>query len=458
MNKAKKSLWIVLAIIVLGLMGVYFTLRAPIQSDGSTTAAQVSRAREGDIQITVSGSGELIAQDEIDLSFSMAGVIETLQIQVGDQVEAGDILVELDSDLVELSVIEAELGWEQVNSPAAIAEAEQALFQAEVSLEEAQKELLILNAGPYIPTYQTKYDLAAAALQDALEKMRAAKRPGRFAVAVEKAEEAVEAALEELIWAQTYQAPEADLARTMLKANLASAHLRDQETLVSILSGTPLPDIENSAIGPAVIALQNATLSLQAAKDALAKTELTAPIDGTVSALFVDENETITSDTPILTLTTTDQLKLHFYLEESDIAWVSIGDPIQVLLSPYPDMIIDGSITGINPVMVYIDRTWMVELWAEINAPSDLQLLPGISAEVEVIAAETKDAILVPLQALIESADGSYQMAVILDNDLVEYRQVSVGLRDFANAEILSGLAVGDKVSTTPDLLLERSQ
>ncbi|MEN8173214.1 MAG: efflux RND transporter periplasmic adaptor subunit [Chloroflexota bacterium] len=461
MKKAKtpkKTFWIVLSIIAVSLLGAYFAAQTTNQSDQSTAEAQISRAREGDIQITVSGSGELIAQDEIDLSFSMSGVIETLAVQIGDRVQAGDMLAALDSDQAELSLLEAELAWEQVNSPAAIAEAEAALSQAEVSLEEVQKELLILNAGPYIPTYQTRYDLAFEAYQEALAKMRAAKRPRPFARAVEQTEEAVDAALEALIWAQTYTAPEEDLTRLTLEVDLARAYLRDQGTLVAMLHGTPLPEIEDSAIGPAVIALQNAAISLQTAGDALAKTELAAPIDGTVSALFVDENESITSGSPVLTLTTVDQLLLHFYLEESDIAWVSIGDPIQVHLSAYPDVIIDGSISSINPVMVNVDRSWMVELWAEINLPSNLELLPGISAEVEVIAAETVDAVLVPTQALIEGADGSYQIAVILDNEQVEYRQVSVGLRDFANAEILSGLAVGEKISTTPDLLPERSQ
>jgi RND family efflux transporter MFP subunit len=461
MKKVKTSykiLWITLAILALGLSGAYFFLIAPDQAEENSAATQVSRVRQGDIRIMVSGSGEIVAQEEIDLGFNTAGILGTLHIEVGDKVEAGEPMAQLDTNQVELTLTEAELVWDQVSSPAAIADAEQALYQAEVDLEQARKELLILNAGPYIPTYQTRYDLAVEAYQDALQKMRTAKRPQRWTRVVEQAEEAVAAALEELIWVQTYQAPEVAMARTMLKVDLASANLNDQETLAAILHGTPLPDIENSAIGPAVIALQNASISLQTAQDALAKTELFAPFDGTVTAIHADENETLASGAPVITLTTVDQLKLHFYLDESDIAWVSIGDALEVHLSAFPDITIEGIITGMNPVMIYVDRTWVVELWAEVNAPSTLQLIPGMSADVEVIAAETNDAVLIPLQALIEGADGSYQVAIILDDDSVEYRQVSVGLRDFANVEILSGLASGEKVSTTPDLLIETLQ
>ncbi len=204
--------------------------------------------------------------------------------------------------------------------------------------------------------------------------------------------------------------------------------------------------------------MEKALISLQAAQDALAKTELFAPIDGTVTAIYADENESLASGAPVLTLTTVDQLKLLFYLDESDIAWVSIGDPLEVRLSAFPDITIEGTITGMNPMMVSVDRTWVVELWADVNAPSSLQLIPGMSADVEVIAAETNDAVLIPLQALIEGTEGNYQVAVILDDESIEYRDVRVGLRDFANVEILSGLEPGEKVSSSPDLLIETPQ
>ncbi len=240
-KKSSKTLWISLAIVASVLTGAYFSFLAPDQTEDDIVVPQVSRARQGDIQIMVSGSGEIIAQDELDLGFTTAGIINTIHIEVGDQVEAGEILAQLDANQAELSLIEAELVWEQINSPASIAEAEQALYEAEVNLEQARKELLILNAGPYIPTYQTRYELALEDYQDSLENMRSAKRPHRWTRVVEQAEEAVESALEELIWAQTYEAPEEDLERTALKVDLAIANLSDQETLAAILEGTPLP-------------------------------------------------------------------------------------------------------------------------------------------------------------------------------------------------------------------------
>lgn len=442
-----KTLWITLSLLALGLLGANLIVRGQTVTEGVATEAQASRARQGDLRITVDGSGALIAQDEINLGFTTAGVINILYAQVGDRVQAGDILAQLDANQVELALIEAELAWDQVMSPAAIAGAKQALYQAEVDLELVSKQLLILNAGPYVPTYQTRYDLAVVTYQEAVENI----------AVVERAEQAVATALEELIWAETYQPPEDDLARTTVNLDVAAARLSDQETLVAILAGDSLPKIKNSAIGPAVIALQNAAISLQLAQDALAKTELIAPIDGTITALSAGENEAIASGASVFTLTTLDQLTLRFYLDESDITWVSVGDPLEVSLLAFPDIILAGSITAINPVLVSVDQTWVVELWADLDMPADLHLVPGMSAEVLVIAAESKDAVLIPLQALIEGVDGSYQVAVLLEDGSIEYRQVTVGLHDFANTEILSGLEAGEKISTAPDLLLETS-
>ena len=71
-----------------------------------------------------------------------------------------------------------------------------------------------------------------------------------------------------------------------------------------------------------------------------------------------------------------------------------------------------------------------------------------MSAEVEVIAAETYDALIVPVQAVRELAPGSYSVFVVKEDQQLELRIVSLGIQDFANAEILSGLTKGEIVST----------
>ena len=71
-----------------------------------------------------------------------------------------------------------------------------------------------------------------------------------------------------------------------------------------------------------------------------------------------------------------------------------------------------------------------------------------MTVEVEVIGGETHNALLVPVQALRELTPGSYSVFVVQPDSSLKLTPVTIGLRDFANAEILSGLKAGDVVST----------
>lgn len=65
-----------------------------------------------------------------------------------------------------------------------------------------------------------------------------------------------------------------------------------------------------------------------------------------------------------------------------------------------------------------------------------------------VIAGEAKDALLIPVGALHETPDGKYAVSVVNDAGKTEVRTVEVGLQDAVYAEIKSGLAHGETVTT----------
>jgi multidrug efflux pump subunit AcrA (membrane-fusion protein) len=70
-----------------------------------------------------------------------------------------------------------------------------------------------------------------------------------------------------------------------------------------------------------------------------------------------------------------------------------------------------------------------------------------MNAEIEIIAGEAQNALLVPVQALRQMGEEQYAVFVIGENDELEMRFVEVGLMDFVNAEIISGLERGEVVS-----------
>jgi macrolide-specific efflux system membrane fusion protein len=91
----------------------------------------------------------------------------------------------------------------------------------------------------------------------------------------------------------------------------------------------------------------------------------------------------------------------------------------------------------------------VVQASASLDAGNDaVRLIAGMNGTVEITAGEARGVLLVPIEALRELAPGSYAVFVVQGDGSLKLTPVTVGLRDVANAEILSGLNQGDVVST----------
>jgi len=156
----------------------------------------------------------------------------------------------------------------------------------------------------------------------------------------------------------------------------------------------------------------------------------------------------IVSASPILEIAALDQPLVRFYMEENDLGKIAVGNPVIFTFDAYPEQTVQGEVIRLEPVLATVDGTPVVVAWASINADDGLALLSGMAAEVEVISGESKDTLLVPVQALRELSPGSYAVFVVQPDSELKLTPVTVGLKDFANAEILSGLKAGDVVST----------
>jgi multidrug efflux pump subunit AcrA (membrane-fusion protein) len=150
----------------------------------------------------------------------------------------------------------------------------------------------------------------------------------------------------------------------------------------------------------------------------------------------------------VITILTTDHLLVHFYLDETDIEKAKAGNSVTFTFDAYPDATVPGEITLVEPALQIVDGTPVVVVWASLPDEAPFTILSGMSVEAEVIAAESRDTLLVPVQALRELTPGSFAVFIVTPDGQLKMTPVEVGLRDFANAEILSGLKVGDVVST----------
>ena len=236
-------------------------------------------------------------------------------------------------------------------------------------------------------------------------------------------------------------------ARALAKAQDALTVARAQYSLTSSGLTTDL-SADQSTVAQAQLSLEQAKLSLETARLTLRNTVLIAPMAGTVTAVKADVGEAV-SASPIVTLSDLDQSLLRLVVEENDASKIAVERPISAVFDAAPEVTFNGMIVRVDPLLVSVDGSPAVQAWATLDtADSKTNLISGMSAEVEIIAGEAKNALLVPAQALRELAPGSYAVFVVGADEQLKLTPVTVGLRDFANVQILTGLKAGDVVST----------
>lgn len=206
-------------------------------------------------------------------------------------------------------------------------------------------------------------------------------------------------------------------------------------------------DPEEIALAEAKLA--NAEANLELALEEKAILELAAPISGTILSIDADVGEDIGTGS-IITLADLSNPVLEIFLDESDLNKVGIGYEIEVVFDALPDDVYTGSVIQVDPSLQSVSNVQAVRVLARLNPesfakPQDLPV--GLNASVEVIGGRTKDAVLVPVEALREITPGEYSVFV-MEGGVPKLRMVTVGLMDFTSAEVIEGLAAGEIVTT----------
>ena len=198
------------------------------------------------------------------------------------------------------------------------------------------------------------------------------------------------------------------------------------------------------------IGVAQAELTLQTAQNALADTELIAPAGGTVMAISASPGE-IVSAGQLITLADLSQPILEVYLDETDLDKIAVDYEVEVIFDALPDEVFTGRVVEVDPMLSDLNNVTTVRALVRLDEASfsKPQTLPvGLNAAVEVIGGRAQNTLLVPVEAVREISPGEYAVFVIGESGEPELRFVEVGLMDFSFAEILSGLELGETVTT----------
>lgn len=438
MNKHKSQLfkWIAAGVILLAVLGwsVFNTLNAtaPVQ------APSTSKVRQGDLILTVEGSGTLEMKN-LQMGFETAGVVDWIQAS-GSQVKAGDVIGVLESTQANLNQIEASLSMASLTSPAEVAR-----MNLERMLEEDERDLALVlyqttTDGPDIGYYADQVSITEAAYWDAVAAVtRARKVSPNLKVAVDKTLAAWEAALEDLEWAMHYSPNQTDVLITSAMLAQTESALQDIDIATAIMQGTFDPDGTSQSTE-----LTEAWYELETASLLLEQTQITAPFDGILSGIKVNSGENVEAYQPILTLLDSEKTLVNFALEEADLRELNLGDPINVTLSAFPATTLKGEVTAIGS-KVQPNGTVFIE--GVVALPEGITIFSGMTVDVIVETRRSENTLILNSSAVFQEIDGtSYVWKVdALGNQ--EKVIVQPGISDLTNVEILNGLKVGDLVS-----------
>ncbi len=167
-----------------------------------------------------------------------------------------------------------------------------------------------------------------------------------------------------------------------------------------------------------------------------------SPINGVVTARFVELGDTIVKGNIMGTVVTIDSLYVEGFIDEADISKVSIGKEVNITMDAYQGRIFKGVAYRVSPVVTggkQETRTFEVRARLKEMPPA---IKPGMSAEVEVIVDRADNALIVPSQAVIER-DGKTFVYIVKDSK-ARLVPIKAGRSNWTYTEVLSGINEGD--------------
>jgi len=487
-RRFRRSVIILLFAIVLGGSGYLYLRLTGGQTTESATGnpLQTATATTGNLVLFASGTGTVSPAAESNFGFNTSGQVKEISVNIGDRVDAGQVLAQLDDTDAQIELAQAQEAIDKLTSAVAIATAKQTLADARINLADTKKTLDHLIS-PEVLYWEEKVADREQILADA---QNAAQKDSSDAAKqkVTEAEVSLKYAQDSLAYFQkeykhtyipvnftqyqttrgpfgtrteavqvedsatgelvdlVYPPTEGEIGMARADYELAKASITEAQTYFDILNGAGIPD---GATGANLVTYIKTKDALETAKYNLNATKLIATISGTITALDFNVGDLVSSGSSVITISNLDQpYSLDTYLDAGDWGQIQTGYEVEVTFDILPDLIFKGAVTNVYPMLdTSSPRSTLVRFTAQLDKSIPYDLPAGAAASVDVIGGRAQNAILVPVEALHEFGSGQYALFV-MENGKPQLQVVQVGLQDLIKAEITSGLSAGDVVTT----------
>jgi HlyD family secretion protein len=200
--------------------------------------------------------------------------------------------------------------------------------------------------------------------------------------------------------------------------------------------------------------LENARTELGRARRSLERTTIRSPIPGTVMDINKEEGEVVVAGTInnpgsiILTVSDLEEMEMVADVNESEIPLVSIRDTARITVDAFADTVFKGIVYYKASMPIETSSSQAVDFEVKISIPHHPGMLPGMSANCEIITAKKDSILRIPLQALVtkDKKSGVYK----IKEGKTKFAEVKTGITEAMWVEIMEGLEENDLIVSGP--------
>lgn len=198
-------------------------------------------------------------------------------------------------------------------------------------------------------------------------------------------------------------------------------------------------------------------ISVNTSETNLGYTQITAPMDGTIVSVPVEEGQTVNANqtTPtIVYLADLSLMEIRMQISEGDITKVRPGMSVSYTILSEANRIFYGELSSVDPGLTTLsdgsysgatDAGTAIYYYGKLVVPNDDRILRiGMTTQNTITIAEEPNALIVPSIAIRQAAGRSF--VNVLEKGQPVEKEIKVGISDNMNTQVLSGLAEGDEV------------
>ena len=375
----------------------------------TAVAVNVQQVQKGSMESFIKVSTQVSANSTVDVTPKVGGIVESLQVQVGDMVRAGDLLFVVDdTDL-------------QISAQTAMASIQQA--QASVNSAQAQYNSAVGGSSQsQLDSARTAMDSAKISYDDAVKNLERTKELYEVGGAAQTEVESLESSVE--------------LARQQYEAAKTQYDLLNNQILKESAEAAA------AGVKQAQAGVESAHSQYQSIQNQIANTRVKAEVSGMVASNNVTVGSMVNANSSVMTLMDIDTVKVVLGVSDEVINQISMGSPVYVTISAASDQPFEGHVTNIAPAPDNSTMLYPVEVELQ---NSDHIIKPGMFASAKLVLSSQEGVISLPLNAVVSKNDETYVFVVQEDNT-VKKVNVETGMSNEESIEIISGLQEGDQV------------